>query len=424
MVIKIYIDQREKAIFPSLGVLDGVVEYQILTMTTSDYSIVSIDPNTGKETILAVIERKTLADYAASFKDGRHENKQKLINVRNQTQCVIIYIVEGPAYPSINSKFGRIPYNNIHSSMFHLMFRDNIHIIKTKDIKHTVEMLGYLAKSLSTLRERAVVGTPPNTPAAAPITPAIVPQRDNISDTECDVLIDDIFASLEHTYDPRISSAETGEQKPLATIPAPCVPVVVAVDGVAAGEAAPTQAQLIPMEPPLEDMFEIQLSPVVMSTTTPPSDKTAKNMLTEKHEKPIDQVVATMWATFKGITCESGRCFMPYFSLHDIVKGTVTAEQLSAIKTHTSRKFNQSAITGIINMGPDISCKLLAGVPGISQVSAKFILNTYTLKQFLSWDLEAMAAVSMSAKIKVGQVRAKKIKECFEYKSGHILGKQ
>lgn len=50
--------------------------------------------------MLAAIERKSHADFAASFKDGRHEN------IRNAaTACKL----EGPAFPCPTTKFGGIP---------------------------------------------------------------------------------------------------------------------------------------------------------------------------------------------------------------------------------------------------------------------------------------------------------------------------
>lgn len=118
----------------------------IQQITVGDYIITDHD---GK--VLVVIERKSLEDFAASFKDGRHMNKQKLIDLRAQTGCRIMYIIEGPAYPHPNDYFGNIAYKNIESSIFHLMIRDNISIMNTENSLGTAKMLSRMVDSMNTL---------------------------------------------------------------------------------------------------------------------------------------------------------------------------------------------------------------------------------------------------------------------------------
>lgn len=142
-------DTRERMVTRHVDELMHVNTERI-QMTTGDYSIKS---PTGQ--ILIIIERKSLDDYGASLKDGRHDNKNKLLELRAITGCRIMYIIEGPAFPDPNDTFSRIAYKNIESSIFHLMIMDNIGIIRTKDTLDTAKTLARLVISTGTLYERA-----------------------------------------------------------------------------------------------------------------------------------------------------------------------------------------------------------------------------------------------------------------------------
>lgn len=137
-------DTREKMVTRHDTMNDiNIMKKQI---TIGDYAI--INPEGG---ILAIIERKTLEDFSASLKDGRHSNKQKLITLREKTNCSIIFIIEGAAFPAPTEYFGGIPYKCIESSIFHLMIRDNITVMRTKDSLHTAQVLSRFVISMDSL---------------------------------------------------------------------------------------------------------------------------------------------------------------------------------------------------------------------------------------------------------------------------------
>lgn len=118
-------------------------------MTTGDYSI-----NSPTGQILVIIERKSLDDYGASIKDGRHDNKNKLVDLRAVTGCRIMYIIEGPAFPNQHDTFSRIAYANIESSIFHLMIKDNITVLRTQDTLDTARTLVRFVRSMDSLYKR------------------------------------------------------------------------------------------------------------------------------------------------------------------------------------------------------------------------------------------------------------------------------
>ena len=45
------------------------------------------------QNILFVIERKTWTDLASSLRDGRKENNKKLLKIREETKCQLIYLI-------------------------------------------------------------------------------------------------------------------------------------------------------------------------------------------------------------------------------------------------------------------------------------------------------------------------------------------
>ena len=101
----------------------------------------------GEPTILASIERKRWEDFAQGFCDGRYENKQKMIALREKTGCQLFYILEGNAFPHPNTKFSRVPARNITAACFKLMVRDGIYVIQTEDQAHTARVLYNLCKT-------------------------------------------------------------------------------------------------------------------------------------------------------------------------------------------------------------------------------------------------------------------------------------
>lgn len=145
--INLIIDDREQDVIPLVenniyNYIDKSfktipINYIVKRFNVGDYLI------TYKNKLLAVFERKTLKDYASSFKDGRHLNKKKLLEIRKLTGCDLYYIIEGPLRPDIKTKFANIPYKNILSSINNLRIIDKIHIVRTLNKEHTIEELGY-----------------------------------------------------------------------------------------------------------------------------------------------------------------------------------------------------------------------------------------------------------------------------------------
>lgn len=147
-------DTRERHVLRHEKELESV-NLEIKQITTGDYVVVN-----PAGVILAVIERKSLEDFAASIKDGRCQNIKNLIKLQKSVGCRIIYIIEGPEFPSPTDCFGNIPYRIIESSIFHLMIRDNVSILQTRDSLGTAKLLARFVASMDTLSKKMIEPEP------------------------------------------------------------------------------------------------------------------------------------------------------------------------------------------------------------------------------------------------------------------------
>ncbi|QII88581.1 pEP364R [African swine fever virus] len=117
---------------------------EIKQLFTGDYLICK-----SPSTILACIERKTYKDFAASLKDGRYKNRQKMLSLREQTNCQLYFFVEGPAFPNPQKKINHVAYASIITAMTHLMVRDHMFVIQTKNEAHSSQKLVQLFYAFS-----------------------------------------------------------------------------------------------------------------------------------------------------------------------------------------------------------------------------------------------------------------------------------
>ena len=140
------IDKREQALIPSLETHYATynIPYFVEHMTIGDIAICY------QNKILMIIERKTWTDLAASIKDGRVNNIEKLIGLQKETQCKIAYLLEGDAFPKSDTKYARIPFKNLRSHLDHLMIMQGVFMLYSKNIQGTICRINDLIKSYIT----------------------------------------------------------------------------------------------------------------------------------------------------------------------------------------------------------------------------------------------------------------------------------
>lgn len=153
--VKLICDARERKIQDSINAVfnepllfkvsesKGKLECEVKTLSIGDYHILENDEN-----LLAVIERKSLKDYGASFKDGRSENIKNLLNLQLEyPSCKIFYVIEGDFNPDYDTEYAGIKWQNISTDIYQLSIRYGIIIIRTKNGAHTAKELKMLCES-------------------------------------------------------------------------------------------------------------------------------------------------------------------------------------------------------------------------------------------------------------------------------------
>lgn len=201
-------DARERNVLRHERELESV-NLVVKQITTADYVVLSPGGN-----VLAAIERKSLEDFAASLKDGRCGNVRKLIELRAATGCRVVYLIEGPEFPSPNDRYGNIPYRHIESSIFHLTVRDNVVILRSRDTLDTAKLLTRFTASMDTLCrdddiEAIFAGRADDNPAVTPVTLTDTPVIDLLT-AKHDKSDHEIVRSMWATF-PCIS-AETADE--------------------------------------------------------------------------------------------------------------------------------------------------------------------------------------------------------------------
>lgn len=141
---KLLVDTREKMVSQHKDAFQ-TIHTEIAQITVGDYAILD-----GADQLIAVFERKTYDDYGASFKDGRHENRAKLLAVRKKTGCRVFYIIEGKCTP--HGVYGGIPIDHIKSSIVHLQLRDGISMVYTQDTYDTACTLRHFVTCCATMK--------------------------------------------------------------------------------------------------------------------------------------------------------------------------------------------------------------------------------------------------------------------------------
>jgi len=96
-----------------------------------------------------IIERKSMTDLFSSLRDSRYrEQKARLLSHRQETGCIIIYIIEGCVKATrFTSSIDRLK-SQLNGVISSLTLRDGIHVWKVDDKMETIELLHSLAKKI------------------------------------------------------------------------------------------------------------------------------------------------------------------------------------------------------------------------------------------------------------------------------------
>jgi ERCC4-type nuclease len=358
-------DTRERHV---LGFIETLFEpagiaRSVAQINTGDY-LVCRRLAGGQPEILACIERKTLKDFAASFKDGRYENRHKMLDLRDKTGCQLYFFVEGPAFPKPTWKVARIPYGSILSAMTNLMIRDGIHVVQTEDEMGTAQRLLDFVRSFG------------KTPV--PYT----------------------YANTRADAAPPAENSQAGS--------------------VAGGDPASDPASG-PASDPASDSGAKALAPTANPAGVP-------NLVLGTIAKEDPLLAVEMWARLTGVSIVTAQSLVDGFSVADLVSGRVGLGELDALRTVSGRqlvKAGKASLRGLRRGGQKEAIKVLSGVPGLSPAMATQLLATggrgggcVALSAFLAYGAGVMAATTIQQKgraVRLGEARAERIVRLMHY---------
>ena len=120
------IDNREKSLIKLLNEINE--KYILLNLDVGDIQYKVNDE------LIYIIERKTVDDLGASINDGRY--KEQKVRLLSNNKNNIYYIIEG----DIN-ECKTLSKKAILGSIINMIFRDNIKIIYSKNIKQTLDII-------------------------------------------------------------------------------------------------------------------------------------------------------------------------------------------------------------------------------------------------------------------------------------------
>ena len=138
--LEVRVDYREHALFPLLG---DRMEYTRANLPVGDVCFYK------DSALFFILERKTLADLAASIKDGRLRSQFSRIRglfPEPTTQIACCYLIEGMP-PLGATKIGGLPLKTLYSSLINKTFRDKCLVYRTRDIGETADCIVQLVRS-------------------------------------------------------------------------------------------------------------------------------------------------------------------------------------------------------------------------------------------------------------------------------------
>ncbi len=106
---------------------------------------------------LVIIERKSVADLAASIKDGRYEEQSYRLNGLNHHNHNIIYLIEGDInkFGSFNDKMIK---NTLYSAMFSINYYKGFSLMRSFSLVETATIICNMASKLAKEQDKGKIG--------------------------------------------------------------------------------------------------------------------------------------------------------------------------------------------------------------------------------------------------------------------------
>jgi len=156
-----------------------------------------------------------------------------------------------------------------------------------------------------------------------------------------------------------------------------------------------------------------------------PLELVVPDVLTARIEQTDDDAAVAMWARLRGISVVLGKILTREFSVAELVAQAVPPGRLQGLKTATGRGINKDALASLTSVragSEEHAAKLLSGLRNVTPAVAKLILDeTGGLRRLCEMPTVFVAAIALPQKgrtVKLGKVRAERIRRVLHYKEG------
>jgi len=138
---RVYVDYRERRLFETL--LPGA---EFINLDTGDFHVVREDGE-----LVLVVERKTLADLAASVKDGRYvEQKARMMATVDGDPRRLALVVEGALFgpEPPDTPIEGLSLGALRTLVLHAQHRDGIAVYNVQDVTGTAALITHMAEKV------------------------------------------------------------------------------------------------------------------------------------------------------------------------------------------------------------------------------------------------------------------------------------
>jgi ERCC4-type nuclease len=238
--VTLTLDVRERSLAEAVRRLlpaddpDVALAVSSLLLGDAELALTEEEGGTGQQRL--VVERKTLADLAASIKDGRYR-EQKARLLANVGTAGTLYVLEGATFcfdARMRGGAGGLPPATLQSAAVSMLVRDGVRLVQSRDVDDTAAFLLAAARKLRPLSGRTVESAAAGYAAAACASAVKAKKRENVTPVQCFVqqlcqlpgvsvrvagTLQGAFGSMAELYGELTPLAHAGRAARLASLP-------------------------------------------------------------------------------------------------------------------------------------------------------------------------------------------------------------
>jgi ERCC4-type nuclease len=153
--MKIVVDFRERDLLTEINNIRSNGSYSEIAVTTDNLPLGDMIIKRDDDTEVILIERKTLADLAASIRDKRYNEQSFRLNNCSIPNHYIYYMIEGNIHLYKSAMYGRaVNKESLISAMTSLSYTKGFSLVRTLDINESALWLLQTADKLGRVKDR------------------------------------------------------------------------------------------------------------------------------------------------------------------------------------------------------------------------------------------------------------------------------